>query len=127
MNILALQTTASGTVLAGSSAPILAGQVEGLRIGIRPEDIVIDANGIVARVMNVEYLGADTVLACTVGNQPITARVPGKAALVPGSVIHLGWRPDAVHFFDVVSGKRRDDLTTNVVLEGQGSVRNVLV
>jgi sn-glycerol 3-phosphate transport system ATP-binding protein len=77
--------------------------------------------------MNVEYLGADTVVACTVGDQPITARVPGKTVLASGSVIRLGWRPDAVHFFDAVSGKRRNDLATNVLLEGPGSVRNVLV
>lgn len=127
MNILTLDTRPSGTVLAGSNAPILAGQVEGVQIGIRPEDIVIDEKGIAARIMNVEYMGADTVLACTVGDQPITARVLGKTALASGSVIRLGWRPDAVHFFDAVSGKRRNDLTTNVLLEGPGPIRNVLV
>jgi sn-glycerol 3-phosphate transport system ATP-binding protein len=127
MNILTLDTRPSGTFLAGSNAPILAGQVEGAQIGIRPEDIVIDEKGIAARIVNVEYMGADTVLACTVGDQPITARVPGKTALASGSVIRLGWRPDAVHFFDAVSGKRRNDLTTNVLLEGPGPIRNVLV
>ena len=127
MNILTLDTRASGMVLAGSNALILAGRVEGVQIGIRPEDLVIDEKGIAARIMNVEYLGADTVLACTVGDQPITARVAGKTALASGSVIGLGWRPDAVHFFDAVSGKRRNDLTTNVLFEGLGPIRNVLV
>jgi sn-glycerol 3-phosphate transport system ATP-binding protein len=127
MNILKVDATASGTVVAGGSARVLPGRIEGLQIGIRPEDVIVDTSGIVARINNVEYLGADTVLACTVGDQFITARVPGKAALAPGSAIRLSWRSDAMHFFDAVSGKRRDDLAANVPRDAKGSVQNVLV
>ena len=52
--------------------------VEALLLGIRPEDVMIGGEGISARVTNVEFLGADTVVACAVGDQFVTARVLGQ-------------------------------------------------
>jgi sn-glycerol 3-phosphate transport system ATP-binding protein len=86
---------------------------DGILLGIRPEDVVLGDVGIPVRVQSAEYLGADTVIACAYGSQTLMARVPGKATLAPGTTIHVGWRPEHLHFFDAASGARRDDVSAS--------------
>ncbi len=126
MNIVTLEAADGCTVIAGSEMRVLRTPVSALQLGIRPEDVTIGGGGIPAHVTNVEYLGADTVLACAVGSQSITARVPGKTALTLGSTIHLGWRSDTIHFFDAASGRRRDDVAAETTRDTKNSVQNVL-
>jgi len=78
----------------------------GVRIGVRPEDIRIGAEGIGARVENVEYLGADSILACRAGAESIVVRVPRAAHLGPGDEVKLSWSPSSVHYFDAAAGRR---------------------
>ena len=64
-------------VLRGTDGPILAPLAEGeLLGGIRPESIRLAEHGIPALVGHAEYLGADTVLACSVGDVTMLARLP---------------------------------------------------
>lgn len=107
MNILALDQDGGGAI-ARYAGGALKSQSGALLLGVRPEDIVLSDQGIPARVASVEYLGADTIVTCTVTDQSMTARMPGKAALSPGSPVHIGWRPDSLHVFDAASGTRRD-------------------
>jgi sn-glycerol 3-phosphate transport system ATP-binding protein len=119
MNILALADGAGGAVLAGADgaaaggSPVLAGRGTGLLLGIRPEDIRLDvgssAAGVGATVKSVEYLGADSILSCEVGSQPLAVRAPGRVTLSSGSPVRLSWSPEATHVFDARSGRRRDD------------------
>jgi len=125
MNILDLEVEASGTTIAGSKTRILNRPIGALRLGIRPEDVTIGGDGIPARVTHVEFMGADTVLACVVGSQSVTVSVPGKARLKPDETVHLAWRSDAVHFFDAASGRRRDDLAADTTHDTNKSVQNV--
>ena len=127
MNIVMLEAAAGGTVISGSEARILRTPVEALVLGIRPEDVMIAGEGVSAHVINVEFFGADTVVACAVGTQFVTARVSGKAALTPGENVYLALRPDAMHFFDAATGKRRDDVAVNAARDTNNSVQNVLV
>jgi len=62
-----------------------------------------------ASVRGVEYLGADSILACAVGSQTLAVRAPGRVTLSPGAPVRLSWSPDAAHVFDAQSGSRRDD------------------
>jgi len=78
----------------------------GLRIGLRPEDIRIGAEGIDATVEHVEYLGADSILACRLGAASVVVRMPRAAHLAPGDTVKLSWSPAAMHYFDAESGKR---------------------
>jgi sn-glycerol 3-phosphate transport system ATP-binding protein len=78
----------------------------GLRIGLRPEDIRIGTDGIAATVENVEYLGADSILACRAGRESIVVRVPRAAPVATGEAVKLSWSPSAIHYFDAASGKR---------------------
>ncbi len=126
MNIVNLEATANGIVIAGTEVRVLNRPMNALLLGVRPEDVKIGDDGIPARVTNVEFMGADTMVACAIGNQSVTASVPGKAALSPGNTVHLGWCPDTLHFFDAASGRRQAHLTADGTRDTGNSVQNVL-
>ncbi len=58
---------------------------------------------------SVEYLGADSIVTCAVGSQPLAVRAPGRVSCPPARRVRLAWSPDATHVFDAQSGRRRDD------------------
>lgn len=82
------------------------GAGEGKLLGVRPEDVRLGAEGLPAIVEGVEYLGADSIVACRAGEQLINARVARHAAAVPGERVRLAWSADAVHLFDARTEKR---------------------
>ncbi len=108
MNILDLADGTGGAVVRGTDGPtIVAGKGEGLRLGVRPEDIVLTRGpGLAARVGGVEYLGADSILTCAVGDQTLAVRAPGRVELPGGAPVTLGWPAGAAHLFDATSGTR---------------------
>ena len=112
MNILSLADAARGAVIMGTTGPtILAGRGDGLLLGVRPEDItLVAAGGLAANVRSIEYLGADSILACEAGGQPLAVRSPGRVEKPPGTTVHLVWRKEHAHVFDAKSGRRRDDI-----------------
>ncbi|SBW01222.1 sn-glycerol-3-phosphate import ATP-binding protein UgpC [uncultured delta proteobacterium] len=84
-------------------------------LGIRPEDITIRPSGITpsdgawkATVVSMEYLGADSVVACKVGDQQVAVQMAGQPAVKPGDVLTLHFPEDKLHFFDAASGRRVD-------------------
>jgi sn-glycerol 3-phosphate transport system ATP-binding protein len=114
MNILTLGDGAGGAVIAGTTEPpLLAERGAGLLLGIRPEDIRLDARpsaaGVGAAVKSLEYLGADSIVTCEVGSQTLAVRAPGRVTLTPGAPVRLSWSPEATHVFDARSGSRRGD------------------
>jgi len=126
MNILTLEAAAGGVVIAGTEARVLNKPMGALLLGVRPEDVTIGDGGIPARVTHVEFMGADTVLACAVGSQSVTVSVPGKARLKADETVHLAWRSDTIHFFDAASGRRRDDVAENATRDTSNPVQNEL-
>ena len=85
----------------------LPGHVKaGQLIGVRPEDIQIGKDGIDATVEGVEYLGADSIVACRAGTEPITVRVPRAVRFAAGAPVKLSWNQSSVHYFDAASGLR---------------------
>jgi sn-glycerol 3-phosphate transport system ATP-binding protein len=110
MNIARLANGPGGAVIRGTRDPaVLRGRGDGLLLGLRPEHITVGDAGVAARVVDSEYLGADTILKCAAGDETLAVRVPGRAALAPGAVVHLAWAPEAVHVFDAASGRRYDE------------------
>ncbi len=79
---------------------------EGRLLGVRPEDIRLGAEGIAATVENVEYHGADSIVACRIGSETLTVRLQRAAHLAPGAAVKLAWNPGAAHFFDATNGRR---------------------
>jgi sn-glycerol 3-phosphate transport system ATP-binding protein len=86
-------------------AAALAGQValpSGAMLGIRPEDMMIGTVGVPARLVGVEYLGADQLAAFDIGPDTAPARVlvrlPARHPM-SGDVHALSWADDAAHLF----------------------------
>jgi multiple sugar transport system ATP-binding protein len=85
-------------------------------LGIRPEDLAIEAPGgshgavgvVPARVELVELLGGEALLHLDSGGVDLTARVPAPVS-VNGSELTLIVPPDRIHLFDGESRKRLDD------------------
>jgi sn-glycerol 3-phosphate transport system ATP-binding protein len=99
MNLVRLE----GQRIAGSEVGVTH---SASHLGLRPEAITL-GGPVPARVLSVEYLGADLVLRCAVGSEPITVRTEGRTDLACGSAVMLGWRPEDEHYFDA-EGARVD-------------------
>jgi sn-glycerol 3-phosphate transport system ATP-binding protein len=104
MNLLTLD--ASGLV-PGAGGPALGPARPGLIAGIRPEALRLSGSGIAATVTHAEYLGADTVVACTVGGEGrLLARLPGRAGVADGAAVHFDFDRAELHLFDAATGRR---------------------
>jgi sn-glycerol 3-phosphate transport system ATP-binding protein len=111
MNLFRLERRGSGMVVKGSEGPVLAATSDrDLLGGIRPESLRLDERGMAARVEYAEYLGADTVVACRVGDAPMVVRLPGRVTLEGGSAVRLA-TSEPIHLFDAVSGHRIENST----------------
>ncbi len=86
---------------------------DGRVLGVRPEDITLSPGGVEAAVESVEYLGADTILACRSGGQRVLVRLAGQSALQPGARVALNWAAGARHLFDKASGRRMNAPAAN--------------
>jgi sn-glycerol 3-phosphate transport system ATP-binding protein len=111
MNLLELDDGPGGAVLAGSKGPLLLrGPGRGRVLGLRPEDIAVDSSAgpgrLHARVMGLEYLGADALVTCSAGDRPVTARVRGALAPPVGAEVSLSWDAAAAHVFEAADGRR---------------------
>ena len=104
MNLL--NVSESG-VIPGSDGPVLGPARPGLIAGIRPESLRLAETGIAARVTHGEYLGADTVMACTVADgQSLLVRLPGRVGLGDGAEVRFAFDPADLHLFDAGTGRR---------------------
>ena len=112
MNTLALADGAGGAVIRGTEGPaLLRHSGDGLVLGIRPEAVALGGErGLPGRVDSIEFLGADSLVACALGGERLVARVPGRAIAAAGDAVRLSWRAEDVHLFNAATGARRDDL-----------------
>jgi sn-glycerol 3-phosphate transport system ATP-binding protein len=133
MTFLDLDDGAGGAVIAGAtSPPLFAGSGKGRVLGLRPEDIAVDGAGksglLHATVTSIEYLGAEALVTCALGDRPVLARTRGAGAPAVGAKVGLSWEPSAAHVFDASSGKRlvtdRGEATTSPFFQAmsQGSI-----
>ena len=75
--------------------------------GIRPEHLEVRSEGWSVTVETVELLGAERLIYGRLHGEPIIVRVEeGTPAPAPDSVIHVVPRPDRLHAFDAITGKR---------------------
>jgi sn-glycerol 3-phosphate transport system ATP-binding protein len=95
-------------VIAGTEGPAVAPlEWAGGMLGVRPEHVLLARDGpFTTRVESVEYLGADSLLLCRIGEQILTARVAGRIGLAAGDCARLSWARGASHFFDAATGIR---------------------
>ena len=101
MNLLALE---GGRIAASDIDTGLAAAT----LGVRPEALRLTPEGALpATVQGSEYLGADLVLRCAVGQrQSLLVRLDGRGDTpAPGSAVRLGWAAEDLHLFDA-QGRR---------------------
>lgn len=111
MNILDMAAEAHGAVISGGGRVLTTAALsDALLFGIRPEHLRLADDGEAATVQSSEYFGADTILSCRIGAQPLQVRVQGRPSLQSGATVKLTWNPGAMHFFDKATGLRRDDV-----------------
>ncbi|MEO1091562.1 MAG: ABC transporter ATP-binding protein [Pseudomonadota bacterium] len=79
--------------------PGLAGPAGTERIGLRPEDVELDLAGDGAEVVQIEHLGAETVVRVRCRNHELHALVPGETVLTPGSSVGIAPIPGALMAF----------------------------
>ena len=110
MNILELADGRNGAVIKGLTNHVLLQQPgAGMSLGVRCEDVRIGvADGLPATVRGVEYLGADSIIDCDVGEQRLSARTQGRTDLAAGDSTRLSWSTAAIHLFDTATGRRAD-------------------
>lgn len=108
MNLMTLGDSPAGAVVRGTSGPALfQGRGEGLVVGVRPEAMrLAGEHGLEAQVVAAEYLGADTVLACRLGEETVSLRAPGRLPHKAGERVRIAADPAALHLFDAASGRR---------------------
>jgi sn-glycerol 3-phosphate transport system ATP-binding protein len=106
MNVIAGSALAAGSPL---WAARMGDRAAGVAIGVRPEDIMISdrTDAVRATIASVEYLGADSVVTCTLtGDATLAVRAKGKLLRRAGEEIGLDWDPLATHDFDSTTGRR---------------------
>ena len=115
MNIIRLDRQGDCVAIVGLDHPyILDQRSEDLSLGVRPEDIEIsDEAGVPAIVSDLEYLGADSIVDCRIGEQTVSVRIHGRVKIEPGAQVKLVWSVENVHYFHSSTGQRRDDLCPN--------------
>ena len=82
-----------------------SGLAEGHLIGLRPEDLTVAASGPQAKVLGIEYLGADRMVSARLGETDFIMRTPASAP-PPPQQFALGWATERLSVFDAVSGAR---------------------
>lgn len=82
-----------------------------ITVGIRPEALNLDpAGAIKATIGHVEYMGADAMVDCRIGDQTLPCRLSGKAELTPGAPVSLSVASEDLHAFETANGRRLDVL-----------------
>jgi sn-glycerol 3-phosphate transport system ATP-binding protein len=111
MSFLDLDDGPNGAVIANTDGPVLfPASGRGYILGLRPEDVTVDIESkhdrIHARVTAVEYLGSETLVTCSIGDQTILARTRGDNVPPLGAKVGLAWDSAASHVFNAKNGTR---------------------
>ena len=107
MNFFDVMMTSSGLILGGTEITLSHKLPTGkITLGVRPEHMVIGEGGQLAFTVDVaEQYGTATLMVGTIQGLPAqiqTARLEARF----GDVLHVGLRPETLHYFDAISGRR---------------------
>ena len=83
------------------------GAPEGRILGVRPEHLDVASDGWALAVETVELLGAERLVHCRLGEEPVVLRMhEGEVAPAVGSTVHARPREDRLHWFDAATQQR---------------------
>ncbi|MGH7122969.1 MAG: ABC transporter ATP-binding protein, partial [Stellaceae bacterium] len=77
-----------------------------IRLGVRPEDVLLGETGEPAVVKLVEPTGHENIVLITVHGLVATARSPADVRLRPNEAVRVGFRTAKIHVFDRDAGTR---------------------
>jgi multiple sugar transport system ATP-binding protein len=95
---------ASFALPAGAHAAL--GAARAIDLGVRPEHINLQGQGIPASVTIVQPVGPFTFVTFAWDGGQLTARVPGMASRAPGEILHFTVEPQHLLLFDRATGSR---------------------
>ena len=75
-------------------------------LGIRPSDIALGGEGLLATVTLCEVLGEDAVVDLDLGGQLLRVKRPGARRIPEGERVRAHIDPEKVHLFDRATGRR---------------------
>ena len=80
----------------------------GAILGIRPEHLQVGATGWAVQVETIEMLGAERLVYCRLGDEPLIVRTDESLSSAPtlGATLHVMPRADRLHWFETATGKR---------------------
>jgi multiple sugar transport system ATP-binding protein len=105
MNLL-MADLADGKITIGDQTlpgPAASGKV---KLGVRPEHLILTPDGLPMQVKVVEPTGAETMVFLRFEGQDVTAVFRERHSFAPGETIHLKPDPDHLHVFDAETGQR---------------------
>lgn len=97
--------TEGGTVWPIGKHPIGSDGLSAV-LGIRPEHIRLDPNGLKAEVAVVEPMGSETQVVVRCGGQDLTCIFRERISAKPGETIGITPDTSVTHLFDAATGKR---------------------
>jgi multiple sugar transport system ATP-binding protein len=77
-----------------------------IKLGVRPEDVILDGTGYPVTVKVVEPTGHESIVLLALGDATVTARVPAHFQLAAGESARVSFRSGKVHLFDRATGLR---------------------
>ena len=77
-----------------------------IKLGIRPEDVVLDEVGFPAEVKVVEPTGHESIVLFALEGTTVKARVPAHIRLDMGQSAKISFRSSKLHIFDRATGLR---------------------
>jgi len=77
-----------------------------VRLGVRPEHLILSDDGFPMTVKVVEPTGSETMVFLNFNNQDVTAVFRERHSFEPNQTIHLKPHPDHLHVFDAATGNR---------------------
>jgi sn-glycerol 3-phosphate transport system ATP-binding protein len=77
-----------------------------LTLGVRAEAMSLADRGVPAQVVGCEYLGADSLITCKIGDTECVVRQNGKVRLADGDRVCVTWTAAETHFFETETGRR---------------------
>jgi multiple sugar transport system ATP-binding protein len=113
MNFIGGRISMSGFVGADGTRialPAAASRAEGrdVKLGIRPENLVLDPNGHAAEIVTVEPTGAETQVLMRLADHEIVGVFRERITNKPGERLHVSLMPDRMHLFEGDTGRRID-------------------
>ncbi|MDL2401746.1 ABC transporter ATP-binding protein [Rhizobium mayense] len=77
-----------------------------ITLGIRPEHLRLDPQGLSAEIVTVEPMGSETQVAMRLGGHDLIGVFRERILNSPGEILKIGVETDNIHLFDAETGKR---------------------